>query len=349
MMQRVLPITALLGVLWLWWQGEALKHTGTLDGDPFSLFLTALVLAGVSLPKASFRLYLAAALMVVAVSTRDVLAFVIAFSGAGLVVTRWALVGACVAIASIPFLGGTDLAVVSVSAPVGWILLGVGTVATWLAVQRAALLQRERELTEGVFFSFGSLSVVVSLMLRVTAWKPDLVGVDAFHSMLAISSLAAGAIGVWRSRSRRDFVAWLAVSQLGYLGLFVLGGPHGREAVLLQLGTSGVALFAAALARDRALLGLGAFAAFSFPPFPGFAFKLVAASSVLAAGHVMSAAFALVATTALGLGCVRFVRRAELPPFSRFALPVGLVAVLFLGVAPELSIRLASRATAALF
>lgn len=348
-MQRILPIAALVGVVWLWWHGEPSKHTGTLDGDPFSLFLTALVLAGASFPKGSSRLYLAAILMVVAVSTRDVLVFVIAFSGVGLAMTRWALMGACVAIVSIPLLGGTDLAALSSSTPAGWILLGVGTATTWLAVQRSALLQSERELTEGVFFSFGSLSAVASLMLRVTAWQPDRVGVDAFHSILAISSLAAGACGVWRSRSRRDFVAWLAVSQLGYLGLFVLGGPQGREAVLLQLGTSGVALFAAALARDRALLGLGAFAAFSFPPFPGFAFKLVAASSVLAAGHVVSAACALVATTALGLGCARFVRRAELPPFSRYSIPLGILAIVFLGVAPELAFRLAFRATAGLF
>jgi formate hydrogenlyase subunit 3/multisubunit Na+/H+ antiporter MnhD subunit len=256
----------------LLWRGEGRGITGTFDGDPFSLFLTGLVLVvlGVAIAAgrghSQGRLLVAASLALLALSTRDllwsvaaiqilaiavegderpgrpVLAILAAVSFAGLALTAWSA-------------GGTDLAVVasgsdSPAGRIGLALLSASLVATWVFQSRRALRYSTSGLVESAASSFVLLVAVISVAMRLSAWLPE--ALEGAFLALSMIALVLGALGLLGSTRVTTFLTALAIARAGAVLLPLLGGVHGRGPLLVELVTSGFSVLLVALGIDLA-------------------------------------------------------------------------------------------------
>jgi hypothetical protein len=383
------------------WKSHGRGVAGTFDGDPFSLFLTGVVLVALAIAVAASarerttgRLLVGGALAVLALSTRDLLWAVtaihlltIVLDGDGRPRMRVRAILAACSFTSLALIawstGGTDLAVIAASggadAPLGGIgvaLLSVCLSATWVVQSRRALRFSTSGLVDGAASSFVLLVAVVAIAMRLAAWLPDVLE----ETLLAVSLIALllGALGLLGSTRLTTFLIALTLARAGAVLLALLGDAPGRGPLLVELVTSGFALLLVAIAVDvaarergealqslgdlthlvsfpaRLCLLVGALAAASFPPFPGFFARFAVGSAILSEGHASAVIASSVLMFLIALGAMRPVIRAwaaENPATiagrSRGEL-VGLALAatggVFLLVFPRMLVALATRA-----
>jgi hypothetical protein len=164
----------------------------------------------------------------------------------------------------------------------------------------------------------------------------------------------------------------IALARAGILLLAQLGGVAGRAPSLLVLAVSGVSLLLLAAALDKTdtvddvsnlastprklVLTLGALAATSVPPFPGFFAVFPLSSAVAAQGYSFSLLAAEVLLFLLAVGSMRLVARAWDSGRTRTveagvglaALALAIAATLFLSIAPARLVEIARAAALAI-
>jgi formate hydrogenlyase subunit 3/multisubunit Na+/H+ antiporter MnhD subunit len=257
----------------LLWRGEGRGSAGSFDGDPFSLFLTGVVLAALAVAlsagreRSAGRLLIGGALALLALSTRDLLwavtaiqILVIAVEGDGRPGRRVLALLAAASFAILALIawsaGGTDLAVVAASdssSPVvriGLALLLACLIGTWVFQTRRALRYSTSGVVDDAASSFILLVAVISVAMRLAAWLPG--ALEGAFLALALTALVLGALGLLGSTRITTFLTALTIARGGAVLLPLLGGAHGRGPLLLELVTSGFSVLLVALAVDLA-------------------------------------------------------------------------------------------------
>jgi formate hydrogenlyase subunit 3/multisubunit Na+/H+ antiporter MnhD subunit len=256
------------------WRGDRRGAAGTFDGDPFSLFLTGVVLAALAVALAAGwrerspgRLLIAGALGVLALSTRDLLWAVTAIQILAIALDDHRRPGMAVlallagsSFASLAWIawvaGGTDLAVIA--APVsgsprgriGLALLSACLFASWLFRTRRALRFSSSGIVDEVVSSFVLLVAVVSVAMRLAAWLPGIL--EGTFLALAFVALLLGALGLLGSTRLTTFLTALVLARAGAVLAALLGDAHGRGPLLVELATSGFSALLVAVAVDLA-------------------------------------------------------------------------------------------------
>lgn len=362
MIHRALASFLLVAALTLLAQGERLKATGTFDGDPFSLYAVALILASLLLSRGSGRAYGVSLAFILVVSTRNLLLVGGAMASVAVLFAGRRAYGALLLLAPLLFIGQVDLARIEDGADLPLAVFLVGLLVTWLAIHRSVVSRDAYVPGESLHVSFSGLVAVTASVLRIGAWLPDFQNVERALALGGLSLFTLGALGVFFALDRRNLVRWSLVMEAGLLCLCSLGGVQARPFVLAGLVVAGAAVYLIASARDRVGLAVGALALFSPPPFPGFALLLPVSSAVIAEGHTTALLLALPAHLVLGVGAIRYAwKRADVwdselsesPVAIPTATPAGAVlaaaAVFLLGAWAEPLIELARLAASGVF
>ena len=338
-------MTSLRAVFVLLAAAAVLLLTTTVAMDDFGLFTTLLVLllAGLCLiDDVPPRLLLfQAGLVVLALSTRNLLGIAVGTQALALVVSRAAVAPAALMLLALAILGvaggSLDLAAVgavvrpdALAAAAGTVLLVLALLLTFVVVTQSAFAKASVPLASAAFSSAGALLAVGASLTRVSAWLTDLTPqLEGGIAAASLVALAYGASRLWLAERLRSLLVGFAFAQSGLVGLALAGGVHGHRAVLLQLATSVFALAfvglglarqdagealtlrelaaASAPASARALVVTGVLAALALPPFPGFVARLSTASALLGRGRVEIFVVALALTVGLVFGCVRLL------------------------------------------
>lgn len=328
-----LPALLVLGAA-----AAAIGFLPTLELGAFGAFtaLLALALAAIVLldDRPPERLVLQTGLVLLALATRHLAGIALGTQALALLASPSALAPAALTVLALALLGlstgSLDLAAIGAAArpealatSAGAVLLVLALLLTVVVVTRSALASPENSIAGGAFASAGILLAVGASLTRVLAWLPDLA--PRLEAWLAVASglaLAYGAARLFFADRLRSLLVGLALAEGGLVGFALLGGVHGRTAVLLQLVTSTVAITfvalglsrrggtealtvgelegAAAPASARALVAVGGLAALALPPFPGAVARLATASSLLGRGELG----AFLAELALSVGLV---------------------------------------------
>ena len=346
------------------WMARAPRwgSSGTFDGDPFSLFLTGLILVELAVAwvvdatsSQSRRLATAAAL-VLAVSTRNVVWIFLGFEAASLACLEprrrslAALVASATSLSGLLLLavtGGTDLAFLEPSpwAVVGLLLFSCGLVLKWL---RASASPRFETLAMGV--------ALVAYWVRLVSWTPELPSVGlGLGEVLAWGGMMIGGLGAALAGRTPLCLAWIGVAQVGLAILGTMAGAPSLPHVLVHLAAStlSILLLASLVSGEKSravpAIWILALSLASLPPFAGFVTKF----PLLATLPVDATAAALLGTFLVGIGCARLVARVKREEGEeKKAWPVTVAALavaLSLGPFANLLYRLASRAATGLF
>ena len=349
------------------WMARAPRwgSSGTFDGDPFSLFLTGLILVELAVAwvvdatsSQSRRLATAAAL-VLAVSTRNVVWIFLGFEAAALAYLepRRRSLGALVALVAsatslsglllLAVTGGTDLAFLEPSpwAVVGLTLFSCGLVLKWLG---ASASPRFETLAMGV--------ALVAYWVRLVSWTPELPSVGlGLGEVLAWGGMMIGGLGAALAGRTRLCLAWIGVAQVGLAILGTMAGAPSLPHVLVHLAAStlSILLLASLVSGEKSravpAIWILALSLASLPPFAGFVTKF----PLLATLPVGATVAALLGTFLVGIGCARLVarvKREEGEEKKAWPATVAALAVaLSLGPFANLLYRLASRAATGLF
>ena len=345
---------ALAAVAWLA-RSPRWGSSGTFDGDPFSLFLTGLILVELGVAwvvdassSRSRRLTTAAAL-VLAISTRNVVWIFLGFEAASLAYLgprTLSLVASATSLSGLLLLavmGGTDLAFLEPSpwAAVGLMLFSCGLVLKWLA---ASAEPRFETLAMGV--------ALVAYWIRLVSWSPELPSVGlSLGAVLAWGGMTIGGLGAaFAGRTRRS-LAWMAVAQIGLAILGTMVGTPSLPHVLLHLAASTLTILLLASlvsgeekSRSVPAIWILALSLASLPPFAGFVTKF----PLLATLPVDATVAALLGTFLVGIGCARLVARVTIVEGEEGkawpATVAALAVALLLGPFANMLYRLAARA-----
>ena len=360
---------ALTTVAWLA-RASRWGSSGTFDGDPFSLFLTGLILVELGVAwvvdassSRSRRLTTAAAL-VLAISTRNVVWIFLGFEAASLAYLgprTLSLVASATSMSGLLLLavmGGTDLAFLEPSpwAVVGLMLFSCGLVLKWLA---ASAEPRFETLAMGV--------ALVAYWVRLVSWTPELPSVGlglgavglSLGAVLAWGGMTIGGLGAAFAGRTRPSLAWMAVAQIGLAILGTMVGTTSLPHVLLHLAASTLTILLLASlvsgeekSRSVAAIWILALSLASLPPFAGFVTKF----PLLATLPVDATVAALLGTFLVGIGCARLVARVTMvkgvegEEGKAWPAMVAALAVAFLlGPFANMLYRLAARAATGLF
>ncbi len=350
------------------WMARAPRwgSSGTFDGDPFSLFLTGLILVELAVAwvvdatsSQSRRLATAAAL-VLAVSTRNVVWIFLGFEAASLayleprrrsLAALVALMASATSLSGLLLLavtGGTDLAFLEPSpwAVVGLMLFSCGLVLKWLA---ASAEPRFETLAMGV--------ALVAYWVRLVSWSPELPSVGlSLGAVLAWGGMTIGGLGAAFAGRTRHSLAWMTVAQIGLAILGTMVGTPSLPHVLLHLAASTLTILLLASlvsgeekSRSVPAIWILALSLASLPPFAGFVTKF----PLLATLPVDATVAALLGTFLVGIGCARIVARVTmLKGVEGKAWPATVAALgvaLLLGPFANMLYRLAARAATGLF
>lgn len=366
-----IDVVALLLTATLWNNG--------LGSDRFSLFLCACVLGALTLAtltpeediESLCRLHLGASLSIVAVSTRGLPWSVLAIVLFGVLVRRTRERVPVFLASGLAALAGLVLVLRVDTEGIGLILLAAGLSASWLVVSREVLRSSTSGLVTRMAVSFMLLVAVSAAHLRIGAWFPQSAPLGTVEA-LALGALALGALGALGATRITTFLTAIALARAGILLLAQLGGVAGRAPSLLVLAVSGVSLLLLAAALDKTdtvddvsnlastprklVLTLGALAATSVPPFPGFFAVFPLSSAVAAQGYSFSLLAAEVLLFLLAVGSMRLVARAWDSGRTRTveagvglaALALAIAATLFLSIAPARLVEIARAAALAI-
>ncbi len=347
---------ALAAVVWLA-RAARWGSSGTFDGDPFSLFLTGLILVELAVAwvvdassSRSRRLGTAAAL-VLAISTRNVVWIFVGFEAASpayMGPRTLSLVASATSISGLLLLavmGGTDLAFLEPSpwAVMGLLLFSCGLVLKWLA---ASAEPRFETLAMGV--------ALVAYWVHLVSWSPELPSVGlGLGAVLAWGGMTIGGLGAAFAGRTRPCLAWIGVAQIGLAILGTMMGAASLPHVLLHLAASTLAILLLASlvsgekSRSVPAIWILALSLASLPPFAGFVTKF----PLLATLSVEATVAALLSTFLVGIGCARLIARVTVSEEGKAwpAAVAALAVALALGPFANLLYGLASRAATGLF
>jgi hypothetical protein len=299
--------------------------------DAFSGFLAALVVGAAAYAASSrknedglVRLHLGASLAIAATFSRELYWSVPLYAVLGLFAREGRerlvpyLLASTAALTGVGLLARGDTG--------GALLLVLaGLAGTFLVASREVLRSSRFGLSTRMAFVFALLVAASSVTFRIEASFPQSLPLGP-ASALGLLLLALGAAGTLASTRVTTFLTALALARGAFSFLALAGGAQGRAPALLLLSASGVSLLLLAAALEgietlddvsklsslprRQVLTLGALAAGSFPPFPGFFALLPLSSAISERGGRGSLGIAAFLLFLLALGSMRVVFRA---------------------------------------
>lgn len=346
---------ALAAVAWLA-RAPRWGSSGTFDSDPFSLFLTGLILVElgiawvVDVPSSRSRRLATAAALVLAISSRNALWIFLGFEAASLACLgprRLSLLASATSMCGLLLLavkGGTDLAFLEPSpwAVVGLTLFSCGLVLKWLAAS-----------TEPRFETLAMGVALVAYWVRLVSWSPEFPSVGlSLGAILAWGGMTIGGLGAAFAGRTRPCLAWIGVAQIGLAILGTMAGAPSLPHVLMHLGASTLTILLLASfasgekCRSVPAIWVLALSLASLPPFAGFVTKF----PLLATLPVDASVAALLGTFLVGIGCARLVARVTSEEGEEWPRMVAALAVvLLLGPFANMFYHLAASAATGLF
>ncbi|TDI36506.1 MAG: hypothetical protein E2P02_25110 [Acidobacteria bacterium] len=346
---------ALAAVAWLA-RAPRWGSSGTFDGDPFSLFLTGLILVAlgiawvIDVPSSRSRRLATAAALVLAISSRNVVWIFLGFEAASLAYLgprRLSFAASATSMSGLLLLavkGGTDLAFLEPSpwAVFGLMLFSCGLVLKWLTAS-----------TEPRFESLAMGVALVAYWVRLVSWSPEFPSVGlSLGAILAWGGMTIGGLGAAFAGRTRSCLAWIGVAQVSLAILGTMVGAPSLPHVLMHLAASTLTILLLASfasgekSRSLAAIWILALSLASLPPFAGFVTKF----PLLATLPVDASVAALLGTFLVGIGCARLVARVTKEEGEEWPRTVAALAVvLLLGPFANLLYSLAARAATGLF